>query len=63
MKLSSFEAIATALSDAQVRYLVAGGLAVGARGYLRFTKGVDLVVQLDPENIQCAFAALGRAPT
>ena len=30
-----------------------------AHGYLRFTKDADLVVQLDPENIQRTCAALG----
>lgn len=66
MKLASFEAIATALDAAGVRYLVAGGLAVSAHGYLRFTKDVDLVVQLIPENIEHAFTALralGYRPT
>jgi hypothetical protein len=58
MKLASFEAIAGALEAAGVRYLVAGGLAVNAHGYLRFTKDVDFVVQLLPENIGRAFAAL-----
>lgn len=38
MKLASFEAIVRALKDANVRYLVAGGLAVKAHGYLRITK-------------------------
>ena len=59
MKLSSFDAIVTALQAAGVRYLVAGGLAVNAHGYLRFTKDVDFVVQLIPDNIERAFAALG----
>lgn len=66
MKLASFEAIVRALEDAGVRYLVAGGLAVNAHGYLRFTKDVDFVVQLIPDNIQRAFAALhslGYRPT
>lgn len=58
MKLESFEAIVTALEKAQVRYLIAGGLAVSAHGYLRFTKDVDLVVQLVPDNIKRAFEAL-----
>jgi len=35
MKLTSFEAIVRALDEAGVRYLVAGGLAVNAHGYLR----------------------------
>ena len=43
-----------------VRYLVAGGLAVNAHGYIRFTKNVDLVVQLVPDNIESAFVALGK---
>jgi hypothetical protein len=58
MKLASFEALVTALDSAGVRYLVAGGLAVNAHGYLRFTKDVDLVVQLMPDNIERTFAAL-----
>ena len=37
MKLAAFEAIAAALRDARVRYLVAGGLAVNAHGYVRLT--------------------------
>ncbi|MBI1864600.1 MAG: hypothetical protein HYR98_02505, partial [Nitrospirae bacterium] len=58
MKLASIEAIVRALNEAGVRYLVAGGLAVNAHGYLRFTKDADLVVQLMPDNIRRAFAAL-----
>lgn len=66
MKLSSFEAIVRALNDADVRYLVAGGLAVNAHGYLRFTKDIDIVIQLEPANTKRAMAALknlGFAPT
>jgi hypothetical protein len=58
MKLASFEAVVTALEGAGVRYLVAGGLAVNAHGYLRFTHDVDLVIQLRPDNIIPAFLAL-----
>lgn len=66
MKLAAFEAIAGALRDARVRYLVAGGLAVNAHGYVRLTYDVDLVIQLKPENIRPAFVALaglGYRPT
>jgi hypothetical protein len=58
MKLSSFDALVTALAASGVRYLIAGGLAVNAHGYLRFTKDVDVVVRLVPDNIERAFAVL-----
>ncbi len=66
MRLKSFEAITAALETAGVRYLVAGGLAVAAHGYLRFTKDVDLVAELIPHNVERTFAALatlGYRPT
>jgi hypothetical protein len=44
MKLSAFEAVAKVLADAGVRYLVVGGLAVNAHGYIRFT--ADIVLSL-----------------
>ena len=58
MKLSALDAIAAALRDAGVRYLVAGGVAVNAHGYLRLTYDVDLVIQLRPDHIGAAFNAL-----
>jgi hypothetical protein len=58
MNLSSLEAIVRVLNGAGVRYLVAGGLAVGAHGYPRATMDVDLVVQLRSNNIVAAFHAL-----
>lgn len=41
-----------------MRYLVAGGVAVNGYGYLRFTKDLDLVVQLVSENLRRALEAL-----
>jgi hypothetical protein len=66
MKLSSLEAIVSALHAAEVRYLIVGGLAVAAHGHGRATFDVDLVVQLLPENIargMKALEALGYRPT
>jgi hypothetical protein len=66
MKLAAFEAVASALHDARVRYLVAGGLAVNAHGYIRLTMDIDLVIALDAVNIRRAFQALdgiGYRPT
>lgn len=58
VKLASFEAITRSLNTAGVRYLIAGGLAVNAHGYLRFTKDADLVIELIPDNIERTFSAL-----
>jgi hypothetical protein len=58
MKIAAFEAVAEALQIAQVRYLVAGGLAVNAHGYVRLTVDIDLVIALDGDNIRQAFRAL-----
>jgi hypothetical protein len=59
VKLTSFDKIVDALNQAKVRYLVVGGMAVNAHGYLRFTRDVDLVVRLATADILGAFKALG----
>jgi hypothetical protein len=51
MKLASLEAIVRSLNEGNVRYLIAGGVAVNAHGYIRFTQDVDLVIALDAANI------------
>ncbi len=58
MKLNSLEAIARALNDAAVRFIVVGGLAVNAHGYGRLTQDLDVVLRLDEETIRRAFSAL-----
>jgi len=60
VKLASIEAIVGTLNQTGVRYLVAGGVAVNAHGYLRFTQDMDLVIALDPANIVRAFDALSK---
>jgi predicted nucleotidyltransferase len=52
--------ITTALNEASVRYVVAGGLAVVAHGYLRMTMDVDLVIDLERDNLLRALHALER---
>ena len=54
----SVTAILQALNAANVRYLVVGGLAVVAHGYLRYTADVDLVLDPDPESRRRAITAL-----
>ncbi|CAN5238144.1 hypothetical protein BH24PSE2_BH24PSE2_13610 [soil metagenome] len=58
MKLTSFESVVRALNEASVRYLIAGGAAVIAHGYLRYTKDLDFVIRLLPDNIERTFSAL-----
>lgn len=60
MKLTAFEDVVAALNSENVRYLVAGGLAVNAHGYVRLTMDIDLVIALDAENICQTFCALER---
>lgn len=49
-----------ALNEAGVRYLVVGGLAVVAHGYLRLTKDIDLVLAFGADNPARALDALDR---
>jgi hypothetical protein len=60
MEAQSVGAIVRALNSANVRYLVAGGLAVVAHGYVRFTADVDLIVDLELANATRAIEALER---
>lgn len=60
MKVASVASIVRALNEANVRYLIVGGLAVNAHGYLRFTNDIDVVIQLIPDNLARAFAALAN---
>lgn len=58
MERHSVDAIVGALNAANVRYLVAGGLAVVAHGYVRFTADVDLIIDLEPANVTRTVTAL-----
>src|SRR4029077_16620172 len=65
MKIDDVRTILRALNDANVRYLLVGGLAAGAHGYVRFTQDIDLVIQLERENVlraMNAFTAIGYRP-
>jgi hypothetical protein len=65
MERHSVEAIVRALNGAGVRYLITGGLAVVAHGYLRFTADVDLILDLEATNVRrtlIALQSLGYCP-
>ncbi|MEO5617587.1 MAG: hypothetical protein ABIS67_07425 [Candidatus Eisenbacteria bacterium] len=59
MTTHSVEAIVRALTAADVRYLIVGGLAVVAHGFVRFTADVDLVLDPSTEALRRAVTALG----
>jgi hypothetical protein len=58
IKLSSIEAIVRALHEHGVRFLIAGGVAVNAYGFIRVTKDVDIAVGLDFPSFLSAVRAL-----
>jgi hypothetical protein len=58
MEVRSVEAIVSALNKADAKYLIVGGLAVNAHGFVRLTRDVDIVLQLDPGNVSRGLSAL-----
>lgn len=65
MKLKAFERIIEALNNNDIKYLIAGGLAVVAHGYVRFTADIDLILDLSETNVKEAmriFKELGFIP-
>jgi hypothetical protein len=54
------ESLLTELGRGGVRYLVVGGVAVVLHGYLRATADLDLVLDLDPENLDRAIDLMDR---
>ena len=58
MERRSIESIIRALNDADVKYLVVGGLAVVAHGLVRFTADIDVVLDPDRASLERAIRAL-----
>jgi hypothetical protein len=58
MEKRSLESIVRALEQHQVQYLIVGGMAVVAHGYVRFTADIDLILSLDEQNLSRAVMAL-----
>ena len=66
MQRASVEILVRRFNEAGVRYLIAGGFAVVAHGYTRFTVDLDFILDLEPENAAKALEILkdeGYAPT
>lgn len=51
MREFDLRALLEALNESGVRFVVIGGVAVGAHGYVRGTEDLDLVPDPDPENL------------
>lgn len=64
--MERFEPIFEALNASGARYVVVGGVAVNLHGHTRFTKDLDLVLDLEPVVARKALgtlAGLGFRPT
>ncbi len=53
-----FREFIQSLNDNQVRYLVIGGYAVALHGYPRYTKDIDIWIEMTPENAARLVSAL-----
>ena len=58
MEVRSVETIVRSLNAAKVQYLIVGGLAVNAHGFVRLTRDVDIVLHLEPANAERGLSAL-----
>jgi len=55
-----FKEFIQSLNDNGVRYLVIGGYAVALHGYPRYTKDIDIWIQMTPRNAKKMVAALDQ---
>ncbi|MAS95101.1 MAG: hypothetical protein CMO55_18045 [Verrucomicrobiales bacterium] len=56
----SFEKFLVLLINAEVNFIVVGGLAVTLNGYVRLTEDVDILVDLDPDNLHRLISTLSQ---
>jgi hypothetical protein len=50
--VTAFDQLLARLAAAEARFVVIGGLALGARGVVRGTKDIDIVVDPEPANLK-----------
>lgn len=60
MKEFDLRALLAALTESGVHFVVIGGVAVGAHGYVRGTADLDLVPDPDPENLRRLISILAK---
>jgi len=56
--MNFYEDLLNALEEQHVRYLVVGGVAVILHGFVRATADLDLLVGLDPKNVDTFLALM-----
>jgi hypothetical protein len=56
--MTDFQRLIGALADAEVAFIIVGGLAATAHGSARLTQDVDVVYSRSPENLNRLVAAL-----
>jgi len=56
----SFAKLLVLLAEAQVKFVLVGGLAVTLQGYVRFTEDVDMLIDSSPENVNRLLAAMAH---
>jgi len=56
----SFEKLLVVLAEAQVKFIVVGGVAVSMQGYVRLTEDVDLLLEDSEDNLQRLLKVLGN---
>ena len=49
--MNIYRQIFGALNDAEIRYIIVGGVAMNLLGYPRFTGDIDILLALDHENL------------
>ena len=54
----SFAKLLGLLADANVKFVLVGGLAVTLQGYVRFTEDVDMLIDSSRDNVRRLLAAL-----
>jgi hypothetical protein len=54
----SFEKLLVRLAEADVKFVLVGGVAVTLHGYVRFTEDVDILVERDLVNVQRLLGSL-----
>lgn len=60
MLTSDFKEFLQLLNDNNVRYLIVGGVAVALHGYPRYTKDLDIWIEMEPENANRLIQALDQ---